>query len=102
MSTADRGNPIGTSAPWLRSRFRRYAFALITVVVATLLRAALGKLLGPSLPFIVFYPAIWLVAWMAGLGPASSPSFFPPCQPITCSSGRQLRHGGAFRRMRMG
>jgi hypothetical protein len=70
MSSADRGNPIGTSAPWLRSRLRRYAFALITVAVATLMRAALGKLLGPNLPFIVFYPVIWLVAWMAGLGPA--------------------------------
>ena len=70
MSTADRGDLTGTSAPWLRSRFRRYAFALFTVAVAALLRAALGKLLGPNLPFIVFYPVIWLVAWMAGLGPA--------------------------------
>jgi len=69
MSSADRRDSIGTSVAWLRSAFRRYAFALITVGVATLLRAALDKLLGPNVPFIVFYPVIWLVAWMAGLGP---------------------------------
>jgi len=69
MSSADRREPIGTSPHWLRSQFRRYAFALIMVAVATLLRATLGKFPGPNLPFIVFYPVIWLVAWMTGLGP---------------------------------
>jgi len=69
MSFADRREAIGTSANWLHTGPQRYGFALITVAVATLSRYALGKLLGPSLPFLPFYPAIWLVAWMAGLWP---------------------------------
>jgi K+-sensing histidine kinase KdpD len=92
MSSADRREPIGTSPHWLRTWPRRYAFALITVAVATLLRVALGKLLGPNLPFIVFYPVIWLVAWMAGLGPgvfavslsavSAQYLFFAPANPL--------------------
>jgi PAS domain S-box-containing protein len=69
MNFANRREVIGTSAHWLQTGPRRYGFALITVAVATLLRYPVSKLLGPSLPFLLFYPAIWLVAWMAGLGP---------------------------------
>jgi PAS domain S-box-containing protein len=65
MSSADRKGTIGTFAYWSQ----RYGIALITVAVATLLRYALGQLLGPNLPFLLFYPVIWLVAWVAGLGP---------------------------------
>jgi formate hydrogenlyase transcriptional activator len=48
---------------------RQYGFALIAVVVAAGLRYALSQVVGGNLPFLLFYPAIWLVAWMAGLGP---------------------------------
>ena len=54
---------------WLHTWPRRYGFAVIAVAVATLLRYPLSKLLGDNLPFLLFFPAIWLVAWMAGLGP---------------------------------
>ncbi len=69
MSFADRKGTIGTSAYWLHTWPRRYWFAVIAVVAATLLRYSLGKLLGANLPFLLFFPAIWLVAWVAGLGP---------------------------------
>src|SRR5579872_5622553 len=69
MSVADRREAIRRSVYFLHSWPRRYGFALIAVAVASLLRYALSKLLGANLPFLLFYPAIWLVAWMAGLGP---------------------------------
>jgi PAS domain S-box-containing protein len=69
MSFADRQGTIGTSVYWLHTWPRRYGFALIAVAVATLLRYPLNKLLGGNLPFILFFPVIWLVAWMAGRGP---------------------------------
>ncbi len=69
MSSADRREAIGTAAFSLNTWQRQYGFALIAVVVATALRYPLSHVLGGSLPFLLFYPAIWLVAWMAGLGP---------------------------------
>jgi len=69
MSFADRREAVRRSVYLLHTWPRRYAFALIAVAVATLLRYALTKLLGANVPFLLFYPAIWLVAWMAGLGP---------------------------------
>jgi PAS domain S-box-containing protein len=69
MSFADRKGTIGASAYWLHTWPQRYGFALIAVAAATLLRYPLGKLLGANLPFLLFFPAIWLVAWMAGRGP---------------------------------
>ena len=67
MSVADRKGTVGASAYWLSSWPRRYGFALITVMVVTLLRYALSRWLGHNLPFLLFYPAIWIVAWFAGL-----------------------------------
>ncbi len=69
MSFADRREAIRRSVHFLHTWPRRYGFALIAVAAASLLRYALSKLLGADLPFLLFYPAIWLVAWMAGLGP---------------------------------
>ena len=40
------------------------------VAVATLLRFALAEVIGANLLFVLFYPTILLVAWMAGLAPA--------------------------------
>ena len=69
MSFADRREAIRRSLYFLHTWPRRYGLALIAVAGASLLRYALSKLLGANLPFLLFYPAIWLVAWMAGLGP---------------------------------
>jgi formate hydrogenlyase transcriptional activator len=69
MSAADRKGTAGTSAYWLQTWPWRYGFALVAVVVATLLRYPLGELIGANLPFALFYPAILLVGWMAGVGP---------------------------------
>jgi PAS domain S-box-containing protein len=69
MSAADRKGAVRTFLSSLHTWPRRYGFAFITVAVATLLRYALSSLLGSNLTFVVFYPAILLVAWTAGLGP---------------------------------
>ncbi len=69
MSFADRREIIGASAYWLHTWPGRYGFALTTVAAATLLRYPLRELIGPNLPFVLCYPAIFLGAWMAGLGP---------------------------------
>jgi PAS domain S-box-containing protein len=53
-----------------RSIILRYAFALVAVAAACLLRAALEHLAGTGLPtYITFYPAVMLVALLAGIGP---------------------------------
>jgi formate hydrogenlyase transcriptional activator len=75
MSFADQTGPIGPSAYGLHTWPRRYGLALITVAAATLLRFALNRVLGAYLPFLLFYPAILFVAWMAGLGPGIFASF---------------------------
>ncbi len=51
--------------------FLRYAFALVAVGAAFFLHAALSHLVGPpELPtYIIFYPAVMLVALVAGIGP---------------------------------
>jgi len=69
MSSADRRETIGTPLYWFRTWPRRYAFAVLMVGVATLLRYALSELFGPNLPFLLFFPTILLVAWIAGLWP---------------------------------
>ena len=69
MSIADQKGIIGASAYWLHTWPQRYGFALIAVAAAILLRYPLGKLLGANLPFLLFFPVVWLVAWMAGRGP---------------------------------
>ena len=69
MSFADPREAIGTSVYWQRTWLRSYGFALIVIAAATLFRYALTALIGPQLPFVLFYPAILLVAWVAGLGP---------------------------------
>jgi PAS domain S-box-containing protein len=51
-------------------RAYRYGLALVGVAVAMGLRSALEALLGSSLlPYITFYPMVWVVAIVAGLGP---------------------------------
>ena len=71
MSSADRMGTVGTSTHWLQTWPQRYGFALIAVALATVLRYPLGRLIGSNAPFVLFYPAILLVAWMAGVWPGA-------------------------------
>lgn len=69
MSVADRRGTVGASAFWLQTWPRRYGFALIAVIVASLLRYVLGVTFGFSQHFILFYPTLMLVALLGGFGP---------------------------------
>src|ERR1044072_1716192 len=51
------------------SRLARYGLAVIVVVIATLLREILSPVLGQGVPFITFYPAVALAAWLGGFWP---------------------------------
>ena len=69
MSKAELGARIFNSARLLRSWPSQYAFAVVVVAVATALRFGLERL-GPfHFPFILFYPAVVLVAMRAGFWP---------------------------------
>ena len=46
----------------------RYAVAVALVLVATIVRMPLQPLLGDTVPFLLFFPAIAATAWYAGLG----------------------------------
>src|SRR5579863_8501060 len=100
MSFADRREAIGTSIYWLHTWPRRYVFALIALAAATLVRYELAVHLGFTHPFILFYPAILLIALLCGFGPAVSASllaaaiadygFLPPQDPFTISRRHDL------------
>lgn len=47
----------------------RYGAAVLAVAVLALLRWLLDPLLGPGVPFILFFPAVMLGGWIGGLGP---------------------------------
>ncbi len=70
MSFADRREPFQTAQHWLRSRARRYEFAVVAVALATVARYGLGVAVGFLPPFVLFFFAIILVALLAGFGPA--------------------------------
>jgi len=48
--------------------FARYAHAVMCVAAATVLRACLGRM-GVSPPYITYFPAVALAAWVNGMGP---------------------------------
>lgn len=54
----------------LRPVLMRYGFALAVAVVSLAIRLAIWPLLGTSAPFLHSFPAIILVAWVAGFGPS--------------------------------
>jgi hypothetical protein len=55
----------------LRSPSRRYGFALLSVVMATLMRLALNPVLGDTrVPFTFYLLAVMVTAWACGLWPA--------------------------------
>jgi PAS domain S-box-containing protein len=51
------------------SKTVQYAFAVLVVILASLLREFLNPVLGEGVPFILFYPTVVLAAWFGGLGP---------------------------------
>ncbi|HEY6364460.1 MAG TPA: PAS domain S-box protein [Candidatus Binatia bacterium] len=51
------------------SKTAQYAFAVLVVILAWLLREFVNPILGERVPFILFYPAVVLAAWFGGLGP---------------------------------
>ena len=69
MSSADRTGLVVALGNWLRTWPRRYGFAVLLVSVATLVCYALSVTFGSLPPFVIFVPAIILVALLAGLGP---------------------------------
>jgi PAS domain S-box-containing protein len=51
------------------SLLARYSTAIGLVGVFLAIRLALGGLLGQSVPYLQFFPAVMLAAWLGGLGP---------------------------------
>lgn len=51
------------------STMARYAFAVLVVILAFFLRLALARILGPGVPFILFFPTVALAAWFGGFWP---------------------------------
>jgi PAS domain S-box-containing protein len=73
----------------------RYAFTILAVMLATLLRFILVPVLGEGVPFILYYPTVVLCAWFGGLwsgllstglgGIIAWYAFFPPRYSFTAS-----------------
>ena len=80
-----------------KSTAERYTFAVLTAVLALLLRQALLPLLGASNPYFTVWAAVVFSAWYFGLGPSivtalisalgvwywflPALAFFPPTRP---------------------
>jgi PAS domain S-box-containing protein len=75
MSFADRRETIARYVYWLQTRPRRYAFAVVAVTAAGLVRYGLGVAVGLTPPFILFYPTIILIVLLAGGGPGLLATF---------------------------
>src|SRR5436190_7287774 len=52
-----------------RSTALRYAVAVLAVLSATLLRFPLQPILGHTVPFLLYFPAVLFAAWYGGFGP---------------------------------
>jgi signal transduction histidine kinase len=57
------------SAAGQRTRAVRYLLAIGVVVAVTALRIPLAPLLGTSVPFILYFPAVVIAGWYGGFGP---------------------------------
>lgn len=51
------------------SQLLRYLVAVFAVAAMTLLRQPFGPLLGNSVPFTLYFPAVFVAGWFGGLGP---------------------------------
>jgi PAS domain S-box-containing protein len=77
------------------SKIAQYAFAVLVVILAWLLREFVNPILGERVPFILFYPTVVLAAWFGGLGPGLLSTalsvfiawyvFMPPAYSFTLS-----------------
>jgi signal transduction histidine kinase len=54
----------------LRNSLKHYAFALLAVAGALLIRGALNRELGFSVPYVTLFPAVAFTAWYCGVGPS--------------------------------
>ena len=71
MSSADRGTPVFASGTrWMRGWPVRYGFALLAVAAAAILQIGMPRFGISHLPFVVYFPAVVLVAMLAGFWPA--------------------------------
>ncbi|HEX6433084.1 MAG TPA: ATP-binding protein [Gemmatimonadales bacterium] len=59
-----------TTSQSARRQVSPYLIAFVAVMALAALRVLLTPLLGDQLPFITFFAAVFLSAWMGGLGPA--------------------------------
>ena len=92
----------GTGPRFLLPGPARYLVALAVVVAVTLLRVPLAPLLGNSVPFILYFPALVFIGWLGGKGPGllatvasaylAKTWFFEPRGSFTIQDG-----GSAFR-----
>jgi len=63
---------LGRSGPQpFRGGFAAYAFAVIVVTAAILLRRLLEPWLGTNVPYLLFFPAILVASWWGGFGPGA-------------------------------
>jgi PAS domain S-box-containing protein len=53
-----------------RPALLRFAVAVLSVVIATVARWPIQDQLGPSVPFLLYFPAVIAAGWFGGLGPA--------------------------------
>jgi signal transduction histidine kinase len=54
----------------VRSAFGRYVLAFGAALAVLLIQKALHPVLGDYLPYIAFFPAVALTAWLCGIGPS--------------------------------
>ncbi|HEX8663832.1 MAG TPA: DUF4118 domain-containing protein, partial [Beijerinckiaceae bacterium] len=69
-AAGDLDAPLATGwTGWRKAPHLGYALAVVAFFAAFLSRYALDKALPPGLPFVTFFPAVLLTAFVAGLGP---------------------------------
>ncbi len=95
----------GAGRNWPRIAIR-YAFAVAVVGLAMALRSWMERAFGPMPPFIIFYPAVLLVASIAGGGPgvlttllavlAADYWYFPPYGQFNIGSSNEALALGIF------
>src|SRR4051794_21322375 len=52
-----------------RTPGRRYTFAVAAFLLGLIARIVLSPALGPTVPYITFFPSVILSAWYGGFGP---------------------------------
>jgi K+-sensing histidine kinase KdpD len=71
LRSAPHRPPLRHVRDWLReTREGRYLLAVLIASIALVTRYLLIPVLGGATPFILMFPAVLLVAWWAGPGPA--------------------------------